>query len=493
MPPASPVTWSHVAVRAVLTLCAFVLAVGAVAQAPAPASANGLSDRISASRSGQRYHERAMLTQDRAIASLKRTQKSVKRDLKRAKRDLKHGRSELAKAKSVLRERRARYARVSRLHDDPSLAPDPDAYAARLRDIRREVRIAERRKSNIGKRVRVMSRAVKARSARLRSVKRQRGVAIARREAAEGGLAAYILQMTDLAAGRVDKKVTVGITGAASLSWPTTGRISQRYGCTGFRLNPRRGSCRHFHDGIDIVDRAGTSIRAVAPGVVAYAGWNPWDERGRAWIIVLVHQDGFVSRYGHMTPTDRVRAGELVHTGQIIGRMGNTGRSTGTHLHYELLVNGRDVDPMAYLPAGVIKVDKASTKAGQRALNKQKAKQKARQKAKQRAREKARHTERAEAVALEQALEAAATDACEPVELPADAEDLYGFAHVTDAAAAGCAVEPASVASASVVPPGASEAMPADGPAAVDPTVPSGGAGPPGVPHPRLGTSPTPA
>jgi murein DD-endopeptidase MepM/ murein hydrolase activator NlpD len=485
VPPASPVAWSHVAVRAVLTLCAFVLVVGAMAQGPAPASANDLSDRISASRSGQRYYEQAMLTQDRAIASLKRTQKSVKRDLRRAKRDLKRGRSALAKATSVLRERRARYARVSKLHDDPSLAPDPDAYAARLRGIRREVRIAERRKSTIGKRVRVMSRAVKARSARLRSVKRQRQVAIARREAAEGALAAYILQMTDLAGGRVDKKVVVGITGAASLSWPTTGRISQRYGCTGFRLNPRRGSCRHFHDGIDIVDRAGTPIRAVAPGVVAYAGWNPWDERGRAWIIVLVHQDGFVSRYGHMTPTDRVRAGELVHTGQVIGRMGNTGRSTGTHLHYELLVNGRDVDPMAYLPAGVIKVDKASTKAGQRAL---KAKQKARQKAKQRAREKARQKERAEAAALEQALESAATDACEPVELPAEAEDLYGFAVVADAAAAGCAVEPASVA-----PSGPSEAMPADAPAATDPAVPSGGAGSPGVPLPRLGTSPVPA
>lgn len=489
MPPASPVARSHLAVRAILTLCAFVLLVGAVAQDPMPASANDLSDRISASRSGQRYHERAMLTQDRTIASLKRTQKSVKRDLKRAKRDLKRSRSELAKAKSVLRERRARYARVAGLHDDPSLAPDPDAYTARLRGIRREVRIAQRRKSNIGTRVRVMSRAVKARSARLRSVKRQRQVAIARREAAEGALAAYILQMTDLAAGRVDKKVAVGITGSASLSWPTTGRISQRYGCTGFRLNPRRGSCRHFHDGIDIVDRAGTPIRAVAPGVVAYAGWNPWDERGRAWIIVLVHQDGFVSRYGHMIPTDRVRAGELVHTGQIIGRMGNTGRSTGTHLHYELLVGGRDVDPMAYLPAGVIKVDKASTKAGQRALKaKQKARQKARQQARKRAREKASAKERSEAAALEQALEAAASDACPPVVLPADAEDLYGFALVADAAASDCAVEPAPVTL-----PAASEPLPADGPAADDPASPSGEAGSPGVPHPRLGTSPVPA
>ncbi len=132
--------------------------------------------------------------------------------------------------------------------------------------------------------------------------------------------------MTRLAAARADNQTAVSLTGSAAFSWPTTGRISQTYGCTGFYLNPRRGSCRHFHDGVDIVDGYGTPVRAVAVGVVAYTGWNPWDEGGRAWIVVVVHPDGYVSRYGHLTPTDRVRAGELVHTGQIIGKMGNTGK-----------------------------------------------------------------------------------------------------------------------------------------------------------------------
>ena len=130
-------------------------------------------------------------------------------------------------------------------------------------------------------------------------------------------------------------------------------------------LNPRKGSCKHFHDGIDVVSAYGTPIRAVAVGVVAYSGWNPYDKEGRAYVVDVVHPDGFVSRYGHLIATNHVRAGDLVHTGQVIGKMGSTGKSTGTHLHFELLRNGSDVNPESFLPAGVIRVDKTTTKDGQ--------------------------------------------------------------------------------------------------------------------------------
>ena len=132
------------------------------------------------------------------------------------------------------------------------------------------------------------------------------------------------------------------------------GRLSQTYGCTGFRLNPPRGSCRHFHDGLDIVAGYGSRIRSAADGVVAFAGWNPWDEGGRAWIMVVSHPDGYVTRYGHLLPGGRARVGQFVRQGQAIGRMGNTGKSTGTHLHFELLRGSTPLSPWAYLPAGMV-------------------------------------------------------------------------------------------------------------------------------------------
>ncbi|CAN5792674.1 hypothetical protein BH24CHL6_BH24CHL6_13750 [soil metagenome] len=57
-------------------------------------------------------------------------------------------------------------------------------------------------------------------------------------------------------------------------SWPTAGRLTQEYGCTGMSTNPRRGGCRGFHNGIDIANAWGTEIRAAAPGVVRHVGWD---------------------------------------------------------------------------------------------------------------------------------------------------------------------------------------------------------------------------
>jgi hypothetical protein len=162
--------------------------------------------------------------------------------------------------------------------------------------------------------------------------------------------------MTRLAQRRAELAVGVRSAsgGAAAFSWPAVGRLAQTYGCTGFRLNPPRGSCRHFHDGLDIVAGYGSPVRTAQDGVIAFAGWNPWDEGGRAWIMVVSHPGGYVTRYGHLLPGGRARVGQVVRQGQAIGRMGNTGRSTGTHLHFELLRGNSPQNPWSYLPAGMV-------------------------------------------------------------------------------------------------------------------------------------------
>jgi murein DD-endopeptidase MepM/ murein hydrolase activator NlpD len=498
VPLAIPETWSQVATRALSLLCALTLLATSILLAPSPVAATGLGDRISANRSGQLYAERAMRYQDAVLAQVKLDLKRAKKDLKRARRDHQRTKQALASATAVVRERKSRLLRVEGAYADPSEAPSPDAYAERLKQVRREVRVAERRKRTVSVRNRAQGRVVNAKRARLSALKRAKNTALGSRAAAERALASRIVEMTRLAAERADNQAAVSLEAQASFSWPTTGRISQTYGCTGFRYNPPRGSCRHFHDGIDVVDAYGTPVRAVAVGVVAFAGWNPWDEAGRAWIVVVAHPDGYVSRYGHLMPTDRVRAGELVHTGQIIGKMGNTGRSTGTHLHFELLRGGKDVNPLAYLPAGVIKIDKASTRKGQQAL-------KAKQKAKDRANEKARARREAEVAAGEAkaAAEAKATaetialtsaagaDACSPGAVSEYGEDLYGYApDALPALATDCIGASASA--------GTPEGMTADetssAPRERSAAAPQPAAAAlPGVPLSPRGTSPVPA
>jgi murein DD-endopeptidase MepM/ murein hydrolase activator NlpD len=190
---------------------------------------------------------------------------------------------------------------------------------------------------------------VKALRGRVTALGRSRGAAIGRREYAEAVLQSRILSMSSLAQRRLARQTDIKNAAAHGFAWPAWGRISQRYGCTGFRLNPPRGSCRHFHDGIDIVSYRGAPIRAAAVGVVTYVGWNPWDEGGRAFMVMLAHPGGYETLYGHLLSSRRVRVGQVVRKGQIIGYMGSTGRSTGTHLHFEVRRGRTTYNPLAFL------------------------------------------------------------------------------------------------------------------------------------------------
>lgn len=124
--------------------------------------------------------------------------------------------------------------------------------------------------------------------------------------------------------------------GSAGFELPVGGRVTSGYGT---RMHPLLGYAR-FHRGIDLAAASGTPIRAAADGRVSYAGWRG----GYGRQVALVHGEGLATSYGHMS---RILAspGEQVRRGQIIGLVGSSGLSTGTHLHFEALRGGRPIDP----------------------------------------------------------------------------------------------------------------------------------------------------
>jgi murein DD-endopeptidase MepM/ murein hydrolase activator NlpD len=122
---------------------------------------------------------------------------------------------------------------------------------------------------------------------------------------------------------------------------PTMGFISSRF--SAIRYHPILHIDRP-HEGIDIVAATGTRILAPAAGRVVQVGW----ESGYGLMVVIDHGYGLETRYGHMSRT-AARVGQEVKRGDLLGYVGSTGLSTGPHLHYEVRVNGRAVDPMKYV------------------------------------------------------------------------------------------------------------------------------------------------
>lgn len=123
--------------------------------------------------------------------------------------------------------------------------------------------------------------------------------------------------------------------GAPSFAWPTSGRVSSRYGQRDGRL----------HAGIDISKPVGSTVKASAGGTVTRAG-----NAGTYGILVEInHGNGWVTRYAHNSKV-LVRAGDKVTKGQAIALSGNTGRSTGPHVHFEIRYNGSAKNPLSYLP-----------------------------------------------------------------------------------------------------------------------------------------------
>jgi murein DD-endopeptidase MepM/ murein hydrolase activator NlpD len=121
-------------------------------------------------------------------------------------------------------------------------------------------------------------------------------------------------------------------TGTGRFAWPTQGMLSQRYWSG--------------HLGIDIANRTGTPIRAADAGYVVMAGRDTW---GYGNQVVIDHGNGYWTRYAHLN-TIAVKAGAVVKKNDVIGTMGSTGRSTGPHLHFEVIQNGIRRNPQGFLP-----------------------------------------------------------------------------------------------------------------------------------------------
>ena len=143
---------------------------------------------------------------------------------------------------------------------------------------------------------------------------------------------------TDKAIGKLREKESLLM--ATPSIWPTYGRVTATFG---WRMHPILKR-REFHKGIDIANFTGTPIYATAYGKIVFTGFR----NGYGYTVEIDHGYGFSTRYAHLKRI-LVRKGEYVKRGQVIGLMGKTGLATGTHLHYEVRVLGKPVNPIRYL------------------------------------------------------------------------------------------------------------------------------------------------
>lgn len=129
---------------------------------------------------------------------------------------------------------------------------------------------------------------------------------------------------------------------AAPTRWP----VDQRLITSGFGYRTFRGR-KEFHTGIDIGVWYKTPVRATKDGKVVFAGWHPQ----LGWMVEIEHEMGYTTIYAHNSYY-LVNAGDYVKEGQVIALSGDSGRTDGPHLHYEIRLNGKPVDPMIFLSLG---------------------------------------------------------------------------------------------------------------------------------------------
>ncbi len=201
--------------------------------------------------------------------------------------------------------------------------------------------------------------------AHLKTLEKAAKVALARQKAAYERLASdktRLRQAITAAAAarkklqrRIDKIIASQVNNGnipsqynGTLSWPMGGTVTQDFGCTGFSWEPPSGGCAHFHSGIDIVAAQGTPVRASGSGRVVYCGWNYADGADPAWIVIIAHSSALTTWYAHMQARCPAPTGSEVGRGQVIGYEGNTGHSTGAHLHWMVQFNGSFANPRLF-------------------------------------------------------------------------------------------------------------------------------------------------
>lgn len=133
----------------------------------------------------------------------------------------------------------------------------------------------------------------------------------------------------------VDKKLS-----GVPLGLPHKGRVTSKFG---YRRNPFTNKGRELHSGVDLKGNKGDPIAVTASGKVSFSGYE--GEYGN--VVKVKHPNGFETRYAHLSQT-RVKKGQNIEAGAVVGLLGSTGRSTGPHLHYEILKNDKKIDPEKY-------------------------------------------------------------------------------------------------------------------------------------------------
>lgn len=140
---------------------------------------------------------------------------------------------------------------------------------------------------------------------------------------------------------RIERELRAYETSHTPSIWPVEGTLESGFGG---RRNPFGGSSYEFHSGQDIDAVPGAPVIAGANGTVTFTGW----QSGYGQLVVIDHGDGLTTRYGHLSAI-AASVGQLIKRGELLGRVGSTGRSTGPHLHYEVRINDQPVNPLQYL------------------------------------------------------------------------------------------------------------------------------------------------
>jgi murein DD-endopeptidase MepM/ murein hydrolase activator NlpD len=121
-------------------------------------------------------------------------------------------------------------------------------------------------------------------------------------------------------------------------------RLSSITSAFGYRSDPFDSESAELHPGIDFKGAKGDPVKTTADGRVIFTGWKG----GYGNCIIVQHKNDFQTLYGHLSHIN-VKEGQSVSTGDVIGKVGSTGRSTGTHLHYEVRKNGKPINPVKFL------------------------------------------------------------------------------------------------------------------------------------------------
>lgn len=128
---------------------------------------------------------------------------------------------------------------------------------------------------------------------------------------------------------------------SAPIGKPSDGNMTSGFG---YRRNPFTGRNSEFHSGIDFKGQVGDSVKTTGSGIVTFAGYKG----GYGRCVIIEHEKNLQTLYAHLWQIN-VKTGDHVNSGQLIGLMGSSGRSTGPHLHYEIINHGKRIDPKKYV------------------------------------------------------------------------------------------------------------------------------------------------